>query len=121
MCTVQPMMKGGKGARLTVPELAKTLGVSDQTVRRWVRRKLVPFSKNAEGWALIRVEDVPADLLEATKKLSSARYRQTELQTDPHEEIRYLRERLEQAMGIIATLSDGDEGVTPLSNGNAGA
>lgn len=111
------MSRGAKESKLTVPELAKALGVSDQTVRRWVRNKQVPFTRNADGWALIRLEDVPADLVDATKKHSGARYRPAPPSptVDPMEEIAWLRTQLDRAIGIIATLSEGDEVVTPLS------
>jgi excisionase family DNA binding protein len=92
---------------LTVPELAKALGVSDQTVRRWVRTQRIPSTRNPEGWPLVHLEDVPADLLEATKKLSGRRYPKP--QAEPSEadraEIAYLRTQLEQALSIIKLLS----------------
>ena len=95
---------------LTVPELAKQLGISDQTVRRWVRTKRVPFTRNPDGWPMIRAEDVPPDLLEGTKKLSSARYRAPQADTHAEHlaEIAYLRTQLEKALGIIDKLSSDD-------------
>ena len=103
-------IKGGK--LLTVPELAKALGISDQTVRRWVRTKRVPFQRNPDGWPMLRVEDVPTDLLDTTKKLSSARYRPQRTDADVRAEhlaeIAYLRSQLEQALSIIKLLSSDD-------------
>lgn len=93
---------------LTVPELAKALGVSDQTIRRWWRTGRVPFTLNASGWPMLRLEDVPAELLEATKKLSGKRYPKPE-PTDLRDEIVYLRTQLEKALAIIATLSTDGE------------
>ena len=94
---------------LTVPELAKALGISDQTVRRWVRMQRIPSKLNAQGWPMVRLEDVPADLLESTKKLSTARYPKAEPSTEARAElmgeITYLRTALEQALSIIKLLS----------------
>jgi excisionase family DNA binding protein len=100
--------KRAKSPLLTVPEAAKALGVSDQTVRRWIRTKRVPFTVNAQGWQLLRVEDVPAELLEQTKKLATRRYPKV---SEPSEELRaemvWLRTQLEKAFEIIAKLSEG--------------
>lgn len=113
------MSRDVKGPRLTVPELAKHFGISDQTVRRWVKRNQVPSTRNADGWALIRPDDVPADLLEATKKLSGARYKAPEpaVPVDPWEEIAWLRSQLEKLLAIIAQLSEGDGDDMGLSGG----
>jgi transposase-like protein len=95
---------------LTVPEIAKELGVSDQTVRRWIRTKRVPSQVNAQGWQLVRVSDVPAALLEATKKLSTRRYPKPEPEVREQHlaEIAYLRTQLEKALSIIATMGKPD-------------
>lgn len=109
---------------MTVPELARHLGISDQTVRRWVRTKRVPSKLNAQGWPTVRPEDVPADLIEATKKLSGARYPKSdpESSVELRGEIAYLRGALEKALGIIALLSSPEgDGDHTLSNGTEGA
>jgi excisionase family DNA binding protein len=97
---------------LTVPELARHLGISDQTVRRYVRAKRVPFTRNPDGWPMIRLADVPASLIEATKKLSGARYRSSPPLSEAEgsvaataAEIVYLRSQLERALGIIEQLT----------------
>jgi len=102
-------MTGDVDARLlTVPELAKHLGISDQTARRWVRTKRVPFTRNPDGWPMVRLAEVPADLVERTKKLSSARYRSSTLRSEGETrsaaaaaEILYLRSQLAKALAII--------------------
>lgn len=95
---------------LTVPQLAKELGVNHQTIRRWIRLKRIPSRLNAQGWPVVRLEDVPADLLETTKRLSTARYPkpETSAEVDLRGEITYLRSALEKALGIIAQLSSDD-------------
>ena len=109
-----------KGQLLTVPELAKQLGISDQTVRRWVRTKRVPFTRNPDGWPQIRLEHVPPDLLERTKKLSSARYRpprsDAEIQAEHPGEIAYLRSQNDRLVEIIRLLSGrvGDHPINTL-------
>lgn len=89
---------------LTVPELAKQLGISDQTVRRWVRSKRIPSRLNAQGWPVVRLEDVPAELIETSKRFSEARYPKPdpEPQADLRGEITWLRQQLERALSIIA-------------------
>jgi hypothetical protein len=98
-----------KDPLLTVPDLAKRLRISDQTVRRWVRRKLVPSTRNPDGWPLVRLKDVPTDLLEKTKKLSSARYRPTrsdaEILVEHPDEVTYLRSQNDRLVEIIRLLS----------------
>ena len=92
---------------LTVPELAKALGISDQTVRRWVRSKRIPSRLNAQGWPVVRLDDVPAELIETSKRFSEARYPKADA-SDKADEIVYLRGLIEKQLAIIAKLSEPD-------------
>jgi excisionase family DNA binding protein len=99
----------------TVPELAKHLGINAQTVRRYIKKGLLPFTRNADGWPMIRLQDVPKALLERTKKLSSARYRPAAAQRSDAEtsadraaaELAFYRNQLARALTIIERLTGG--------------
>jgi transposase-like protein len=106
---------------LTVPELAKELGISAQTVRRWVRRALMKSTRSVEGWPMVRLSDVPPELLEKTKKLSSARYRPATRRSGAETsadhaaaELAFYRTQLAKALDIIERLTGGS-GDHPLN------
>lgn len=98
---------------MTTKELARHLDVSISTVRRWYRGNQVPYTKNAKGWPMYRVKDIPPDLIAETKKLSAGRLnRKPTADAELDDEILFLRAQLAEAMAIIRQLS----GVEHLSN-----
>lgn len=50
---------------LTAPQVAKRLDVSDETVRRWVKKGQIPHIKLPSGHTRFREEDI-AELLRPT-------------------------------------------------------
>jgi hypothetical protein len=53
------------GPWLTTGDVAKTLGVHVQTVRRWVRRGRLQSRRNPANWSLFHPDDVAAMVLPA--------------------------------------------------------
>lgn len=94
-----------KSAQLTPSELSRALGVSVQTVRRWIKHDLVPYKLNKRGWFMVRIEDVPPELIQATKRLSGSRMPSfTSKEVDPSAEIAFLRQQVIAQSEIIARL-----------------
>ena len=104
----------------TIPYAARELGVSAQTVSRWVRAKKVPAERNELGQWLLDLDDVPRALVEFSQFRSKARWagnsaveRVPPEQSELVSENRYLREQLARALVIIDKLSEPEDALTP--------
>ena len=112
--------RGETASKLTVPEAAELLGVTQSAVRKRIQRGTIPWHKGDEGRLYVcvdRYETRPETDEDKLRNTSSGRSRD-ELLEAYREQVEFLYQELERKDAIITSLARRTPGLVAAPEGN---